>query len=59
MIITRYEKTTYPYNQQGKKMADYMENKLKQQGCFLRRSECTEFITIEGNYRFVIEDEET
>lgn len=40
-------------------MADYMENKLKQQGCFLRRSEGTEFITIEANYRFVIEDEET
>ena len=58
MIIYQYEKTIYPRISQGIEMANEMERKLREQGCFLKRREDTQSIVIEAEYHFSIIDEQ-
>ena len=59
MTIYQYEKTIYPRVPQGIEMANEMERKLREQGCFLKRREDTQAIVIEAEYHFSIIDEQT
>lgn len=59
MIIVEYRRTLYPQIPQGIKMANEMEAKLKEQGCFVGRAEDTQSIIINSFYRFVVEDEKS
>ena len=58
MRIYQYEKTAYPNTIKGRLIADEMEQKLRNQGCFLKRSEDTQVIVIESEYHFSIKEDE-
>ena len=57
MLISQYVKTIYPQNIQGLKMADEMEKKLRDQGCFRSRKEDTQGIIIDAEYFYSVKDE--
>lgn len=56
MNIIRTETTMIPNTFEGKKLADELEQKLKEQCAFSGRKEDTRYIIVDATYHFSIKD---
>ena len=54
--VIRKEITTFPQSEEGRKVADEYESRLRSQGCFDGRKEDTVRIIIKAFYSYSIKD---